>query len=54
MRAPVRDPRALGEAIGALVAVNLPTGHMSDRAARLSRRFSYDAYLHAHEAIYAR
>jgi len=51
---PVRDPRALADAIGALVAVNLPPGHMSERAARLSQRFSYDAYVHAHEAIYAR
>jgi glycosyltransferase involved in cell wall biosynthesis len=51
---PVRDPRALAEAIGALAAVDLPTGHMADRATRLSERFSYDAYLRAHEAIYAR
>jgi glycosyltransferase involved in cell wall biosynthesis len=51
---PVRDPRALADAIGALVSVDLPAGHMADRAARLSERFSYDAYLRAHEAIYAR
>jgi glycosyltransferase involved in cell wall biosynthesis len=51
---PVRDPRALAEAIGALAAVDLPAGHMADRATRLSERFSYDAYLRAHEAIYAR
>jgi len=50
---PVRDPRALAEAIGALVSADLPAGHMADRAARLSERFSYDAYLHAHEQIYA-
>lgn len=51
---PVRDPPALAAAIEALVAVDLPAGHMSGRAARLSQRFSYDAYLGAHEAIYAR
>jgi glycosyltransferase involved in cell wall biosynthesis len=51
---PARDPGALAEAIGALMAVDLPAGHMTDRAARLSERFSYDAYLRAHEAIYAR
>ena len=51
---PVRDPSALADAIGALVAVDLPATNMADRAARLSERFSYDAYLRAHEAIYAR
>jgi glycosyltransferase involved in cell wall biosynthesis len=51
---PVRDSCALAEAIGALAAVDLPAGHMADRATRLSERFSYDAYLRAHEAIYAR
>ena len=51
---PVRDPRALAEAISALATVDLPAGHMADRATRLSERFSYDAYLRAHEAIYAR
>jgi D-inositol-3-phosphate glycosyltransferase len=51
---PVRDPRALAEAIGAVAVVDLPAGHMADRAARLAERFSYDAYLRAHEAIYAR
>jgi len=51
---PVRDPRALADAIGALISVNLPPGHMSDRADRLSHRFSYDAYVRAHEAIYAK
>ena len=51
---PVRDPRALAEAISALATVDLPAGHMADRATRLSERFSYDAYLCAHEAIYAR
>jgi len=51
---PVRDPPALAEAIAALVAVDLPARHMTDRAARLLADFSYDAYLHAHEAIYAR
>jgi len=51
---PARDPRALAEAIGALVAVDLPADHMADRARRLSERFSHEAYLRAHEAIYAR
>ena len=51
---PVRDPRALADAIGALMAVDLPADHMADRAARLSEQFSYDAYLRAHETIYAR
>ena len=51
---PVRDPAALAEAIAALADVDLPVGHMADRTARLSDRFSYDAYLRAHEAIYGR
>ncbi len=51
---PVRDPARSPRRSARLADVDLPAGHMADRAARLSERFSYEAYLRAHEAIYAR
>ncbi len=50
---PVRAPGAIADAVARLLVTDLPAGHMAERAARLSARFSYDDYLLAHERLYA-
>jgi glycosyltransferase involved in cell wall biosynthesis len=51
---PPRAPEAIARAVIDLLDSTLPDGHMAARVARLSERFSYDGYLHSHEALYAR
>lgn len=50
---PVRQPEAIAQAVASLLDAELPPGHMVERAARLSARFSYETYLRAHESLYA-
>ena len=48
----VRDPGAIAAAVRDLLETVLPTGHMPERAARLSARFSDLTYLQSHETLY--
>ena len=50
---PPRSPDAIASAVIELLDAALPDGHMATRVARLGERFSYEGYLHSHEALYA-
>ena len=49
-----RAPLAIAAAVRELLEEAMPTGHMAERVARLSARFSEFTYLQAHEELYQR